>query len=59
MMSFEVETVPMLPPILHQVNMPAQASQANDNRTFENDQQEGMGRLKVCEVIHIILSETG
>jgi hypothetical protein len=58
MMSFEAETVPILPPILHQVNMPAQVSQANDNCTFDNDQQEAMSRLKGCEVIHIILSET-
>jgi hypothetical protein len=51
MMSFEVETVPILPPILHQVDMPAQ-SQANDNRTFVH---EGGVELKGCEVIiHII-----
>ena len=37
MMSFEAETVPILPPILHQVNMRAQASQANDTRTFDHD----------------------
>ena len=45
MMSFEVEAVPILPPILHQVDMPAQ-SQANDNRTFVHDEQEGRGRVE-------------
>ena len=43
---FEVETVPILPPILHQVYMPAQVSQANDNHTFDNDEQEGRGRVE-------------